>query len=723
MGKITFPNGDLHTLDDLGAWISGQTDETAVEIQSGVYYGTLHLEGLECPSLLLSAPEGAVFTGCREFSANFAPCGSGLLAANIGTGLRPERLFIDGEIKILARYPKYDPAAPLGGITDYADICRRIREEKDLAGAYLHALHEHEWGSNDYRITGRRGDEPALEWVGNNNRGCAFKKDCVYIENLPSLLTDADEWYYDRKKGILYVSQEALSPGRHDIGIPDRLCLLSLHDCMNTQITVQGIYFTDTDRSTFKSPWERYLRSDWAFNRASTIAISGSSDIRLTDCRFENLGSNALGIFGECKGISVDSCDFRDCLTNGILILGDPDSTYCTSSWEGSRHRTQMESPEQTGPSSEHYPRDIHIAGCHFYNLGTEDKQSAGVCISLALRVTVDRCTLHHLPRAAINICENAFGGHTVSNCDLFDCVRETGDHGPFNSWGRDRFWTLRDADDRTGKFGLQKKPYVLADMLEPNTLRHNRVVGSRGFGIDLDDGSSNYTIEDNLCIGVGIKLREGFYRTVRNNVLIGAPLDLHATFAGNDDVITQNIVCNPVPVRPILLNRGCTTRVEENIFLNASAKIRKQKLLRGRNNAWDTAEAQSLLGRLDRYPGFVPFSLEFGCPGAPQPNFDKLPLQTTDRPRQIRNRFGKFSAVDEQIRSYTGAPGTDGLYVVRVGLFSPLRRYGVRPGDILLEVDGAPVRGTDFTFSNLPGRGHRITAFRKNQTIALKRR
>ena len=722
MAKITFPNDNLHTLDELSAWLHRQTDEAVVEIQAGTYYGTLQLEGLECPSLLLSAPEGAVFTGCREFSADFMPCGGGKLAAHIGTGLCPERLKIDDHMKILARYPKYNRDALLGGVTDYADLCRRIQDDKELSGAYLHGLHEHEWGSNDYFITGRDEKGPILEWVGNNNRGSGFKKDCVYIENLPSLLTEPDEWYYDRDAGTLYVTEEALTPGEHRIGILDRICLLSIQNCMRTQITVQGICFTDTDRSTFKSPWERYLRSDWAFNHGSTVDIRGSANIRLQDCRFENLGSNGIGIFGQCKDISIDSCDFRSCLTNGILILGDPDATYCTSAWEGEHHITQMEAPGQTGPASENYPRGIAITSCYFYNLGMEDKQSAGVCISLALRVTVDRCTLHHLPRAGVNICENAFGGHTVSNCDLFDCVRETGDHGPFNSWGRDRFWTLRDADDRTGKFGLEKKPYVLADMLEPNVIRHNRVVGNRGFGIDLDDGSSNYLIENNLCIGVGIKLREGFYRTVRNNVLIGAPLDLHATFAGNDDVIAHNIVCNKVPLRPILLNRGYTTRVEHNIFLNAAPKAKRQKLLHGRENTFDTADAHTLLDHLGEHPGFTPFPLEFGKPGAAQPKLTQIALQTSGSSRHIRNRFGKFSTVDEQIRSYTGAPGTSGLYVLHVGLFSPLRRYGVQPEDILLALDGEQIKGADFDFTRLSGRGHQLTLFRKNQTCILNR-
>lgn len=718
MAKITFPNENIQTLEALGAWICTQTEETDVEILSGVYYGTLKLKGLQCPSLTLHAPTGAVFTGCREIGAVFAPHG-GKLAAPIGAGLKPERLRIDGEMKILARYPKYDPTALLGGVTDYADICRRIRDEKELGGAYLRSLHKHEWGSNDYRVTGRDGNEPALEWIGNNNRGSDFKRDCVYIENLPSLLTEPNEWYYDGTEGVLYVTADALSSGEHRVGIFDRMCLLSIRDCLKTNITVQGIRFADTDRNIFKSKWERYLRSDWAFNHGSTVEIRRCGGVCLQDCLFENLGSNGVGIFGMCNGISVDNCDFRDCLTNGVLILGDPDSTYCTSAWEGERHLESMEQPDRTGVASENYPQDIQISNCAFYNLGTEDKQSAGVCISLALRVTVDRCTLHHLPRAAVNICENAFGGHTISNCDLFDCVRETGDHGPFNSWGRDRFWTVSNASDHTGKNGLKKKPYALADMLEPNAIRHNRVVGSRGFGIDLDDGSSNYQIEDNLCIGVGIKLREGFYRTVRNNLLLNAPLDLHATYAGNDDVLTDNIVCNRTPLRPILLNRGYTTRVEHNYFLNAEPKAQKQKLLRGRENTFSAVDATALFDHLNDYPGFTPFPLEFGKPGAPQPDLSCLTLQTAAE--QIQNHYGRFSAVDEQIRSFTAAPGTNGIYVQRVGLFSPLKKYGVRPEDILLELDGEPIPGPDFDFGKFKT-GRTLTVFRGTQTVTLQR-
>ena len=33
---------------------------------------------------------------------------------------------------------------------------------------------------------------------------------------------------------------------------------------------------------------------------------------------------------------------------------------------------------------------------------------------------------------------------------DVFDTVKETGDHGSFNSWGRDRYRWLNDVDANT---------------------------------------------------------------------------------------------------------------------------------------------------------------------------------------------------------------------------------------------------------------------------------
>jgi hypothetical protein len=83
-------------------------------------------------------------------------------------------------------------------------------------------------------------------------------------------------------------------------------------------------------------------------------------------------------------------------------------------------------------------------------------------------------------------------------------------------------------------------------DSWQPTIIRNNCFSGSfkrHSWGIDLDDGSSNYQICNNLTIGCSIKLREGYYRLVENNIFIGPfPLARHCCYKENEDIIRRNI-------------------------------------------------------------------------------------------------------------------------------------------------------------------------------------
>ena len=65
----------------------------------------------------------------------------------------------------------------------------------------------------------------------------------------------------------------------------------------------------------------------------------------------------------------------------------------------------------------------------------------------MAQGITVRHCSIYDVPRAGINIGDGCWGGHVIEFCDIFDTVKETGDHGSFNSWGRDRYWGLSGLD------------------------------------------------------------------------------------------------------------------------------------------------------------------------------------------------------------------------------------------------------------------------------------
>jgi len=78
--------------------------------------------------------------------------------------------------------------------------------------------------------------------------------------------------------------------------------------------------------------------------------------------------------------------------------------------------------------------------------------------------------------------------------------------------------------------------------VVKPITLRFNRWRCDHGWDVDLDDGSSNYDIHDNLFLHGGLKLREGYHRVVSNNIAVDNSLHPHVWFSNSGDRVTGNI-------------------------------------------------------------------------------------------------------------------------------------------------------------------------------------
>lgn len=83
----------------------------------------------------------------------------------------------------------------------------------------------------------------------------------------------------------------------------------------------------------------------------------------------------------------------------------------------------------------------------------------------------------------------------------------------------------------------------ILLDAQKTVIIRNNRFRCDHGWDIDLDDGSSNFHIYDNLCLNGGIKLREGFFRKVENNIMINNSFHPHVWFNNSGDEFNHNIV------------------------------------------------------------------------------------------------------------------------------------------------------------------------------------
>ena len=106
-----------------------------------------------------------------------------------------------------------------------------------------------------------------------------------------------------------------------------------------------------------------------------------------------------------------------------------------------------MSSISRPAPSRTIIRKNALVEDCLIYRTGRVEKQTAPIEIDMAHRITVRHVSAYDVPRAGINIGDGCWGGHHIDFCDIFDTVMETGDHGSFNSWGRDRWWETKGID------------------------------------------------------------------------------------------------------------------------------------------------------------------------------------------------------------------------------------------------------------------------------------
>lgn len=657
---------------------------------------------------------GSTVKGSFKISDKWQLYKKNIWAVNIKKGLDIQAVFVDEMPYIMARYPNYKADGILNGYAKESISSSRVKKWNNPATGYVRALHNHDWGGNSYKIVGKTEQgELELNWVGDNNRGGDYHKDKIMVENIFEELDSPKEWFYDKDSGVLYViPQSGVDLNACDVECAIISDLIKIEDSQD--ITIKNLNFSNTNRTMFNSTYEKITRSDWAVVRRGAIFLQNTENIKITDSSFFNIGGNCIFISGKNNNTNIENCEFKNCGASGIAIFGEQTACRDLSTWEN--HKTEIIDMAE-GALNDKFPKNINILNSYFYNLGIFEKQSAAVTVSVASEVCVKGCTIHKLPRSGINVCDGCFGGHLFEDNDIFDAVRETGDHGPFNSWGRDRYWSLK-TFNTLGKFGEIKKSVALLDAVKPIVINHNRIVGSSGFGIDLDDGSSNYKITNNLCLGVGIKLREGFFRTVDNNLLINSPLDLHCTFSGNDDVIKNNVVVSKSPLNIVFLNKGFTTKMIGNLFVNSGTKIFKNEIFKyGKDNKTVYLD-DNLIKSMD-FEGvdFKKFSMDFGRADKPKPT---ISLGESHNAQDKLKIYGAIlKSITESERTVAGISNYYGLFVEKIGL-GRLLFCGIKPGDVILEIDGIAIKDKN-AMLNFKGKFKNILVSRSQQNLTLK--
>jgi hypothetical protein len=508
------------------------------------------------PVLYRAAREGeAVLSGGQPLKLQWTPFREGILRATTPEGLQMDQLFIDGRRQWMARYPNREDRPGLNvfdcwrldeqarpGPAEDALAPGRIARWKDPAGGYVHAMHSALWGDMHWRITGRAADgKLAMEGGWQNNRPSGMHPVYRFVENIFEELDAPGEWFHDAATRTLYFKPPAgidLERARVEVVRLKHLVEFqgdAAHPIRH--IELRGFVFRHAAR-TFMENREPLLRSDWTTYRGGAILLKGTEDCAVRDATFDQVGGNTIFVDGYNRRFTARGLLIRDSGANGIAFVGNPAAVRSPIFRYGPQNYASLD--RTPGPIGEDFPADCLVEDCLITRTGRDEKQTAPVQISMALGITVRHCSIYEVPRAGINISEGTWGGHVVEHCDVFDTVLETGDHGSFNSWGRDRFWhpDVHAVDRQVAADpGL---PFL--DVIRPIVLRNNRWRCDHGWDVDLDDGSSRYEISSNLFLNGGLKLREGFQRHVWNNITVNNTLHPHVWFERSQDRVTGNI-------------------------------------------------------------------------------------------------------------------------------------------------------------------------------------
>ncbi|MBS1751367.1 MAG: PDZ domain-containing protein [Bacteroidetes bacterium] len=574
-GTIEDPFNSLQIAIDNAAQQSGQ--QVFIYLRGGTYYltSTIIVTATDfSPASLTIKPyrqEKVIISAGRRLQLTWGPYRNGIYKAKVPKGISFERLYINDTLQVLARYPNYDSAARVfHGTAADAISPERVKHWKNPEGGYVQALHAHEWGGFHYRINGADSQgNLQLEGGWQNNRPNKMHATYRFVENIFEELDTTGEWYLDKNNGILYYYPALSDRLKHSVievsNLKNSIELRGTSKSPLKNIKIEGFHFAHNER-TFMDTKEPLLRSDWTIYRGGTLLLDGTEACKISDCIFEGIGGNAIMLSNYNKRDTISGCHIYNTGANAICFIGST-SAVRSPSFKYDQYISFDKMDKMPGPRTGDFPVNCIATDNLLHDLGEIEKQSTGVEIEIASSITVSHNSIYNTPRAGINIGDGCFGGHIIEYNDVFNTVRETGDHGSFNAWGRDRYW----APDRKYMDSLVKAyPWLITiDARKQTIIRNNRFRCDHGWDIDLDDGSSNYYIYNNLCLNGGIKLREGFYRRVENNIIINNSFHPHVWFNKSGDVFRKNIVMKKyAPIQIVEWGK----QVDYNLFPDKSA-------------------------------------------------------------------------------------------------------------------------------------------------------
>ena len=723
------------------------TKKVVIYLRGGTYYlsQTIVLDQKnmlpEALEIVAFGSEKVTISAGRQLLLHWQSYKNGIFKAVVPTNIFFERLYVNGQLQVLARYPNYNERSRVfHGTASDAIFPERVMQWANPIGGYVHALHEGEWGGFHYRISGvTQNGTLQLDGGWQNNRPAPMHKQYRFVENIFEELDTVGEWWFDKNQHeVYYYPPKGLQFSNALIEVSNLKNSIELHGTAAQplkNIKLQNLQFAHNERS-FMFTQEPLLRSDWTIYRGAALLLDGTENCKVDNCNFSSIGGNAIMLSNYNRFDTISNNLIEYIGANAVCLVGDPKAVRSPLfSYES--FQTYQALDKQAGPLNNNYPQQCLVSNNLMHHLGEIEKQATGVEIEMSSRISVINNSIYNTPRAGINIGDGCWGGHEIAYNDVFKTVLETGDHGAFNSWGRDRYWS---ADRAYMDSLVQVHPeLVLLDAIQQTSIHDNRFRCDHGWDIDLDDGSSNYAIYNNICLNGGLKLREGFYRIVTNNVLINNSFHPHVWFKKSFDVFAHNIVGKKYfPIQ--ITDWG--NKIDSNFFPD------KTSLQEAQQNGTD---ANSVAGDITcTNPSKANYTVASSSPalqvgfhnfpmnkfGVQTPRLKKLALQapvptfishTNKLNGSIAISFmgGLIKSVETMgERSAYGLPSANGVIVINAGKNSLLSQSGLKEKDVIVIANNQLVTNAqvleDIYQSAIWKDKIEITVYRNQQRVPL---
>ena len=754
------PLETLAAARDAARSLAGKETVT-VHVADGVYYlpETLVFTSADSgtedhPVLYVAENEGgAVISGGTQLSLTWTPYRDGVFQAATPAGITIDQLFVDGTCQRMARYPNYDAAKSTAAYQGYAaDAFSKERAAgwDDPTGGYIHAMHRSRWGGYHYRITGKKPDgEVEYEGGWQNNRQMGMHRDYRMVENVFEELDAPGEWFHNAKTHTLYYKPEPdVDLAKATVEVVRLRHLVEFRGTESSPvrfITLQGFVVRHAAR-TFMDTKEPLLRSDWAIYRGGAFMLTGTENVSILDTEFDQVGGNAIFVNSHNRRTTVKGCHIHDVGASGVCFVGDPDAVR--DPLFEYRQKNDLTAIDRTpGPKTNSYPAQGTVEDCLIHGIGRVERQPAGVQIAMAMEITVRDTSIYDCARAGINIGDGCWGGHLIERCDVFDTVLETHDHGSFNSWGRDRYWS---SDRSASQVEVDADPNIpFLDAIKTTVIRDSRWRCDHGWDIDLDDGSSNYEIYNNLLLNGGLKFREGFRRRAWNNIAVNNSFHPHVWYANSGDEFYSNVVMSDVKGIRAPTKTATGKHIDKNLFFVTDPKQKDKYAEQG----WDL---NSIVGDpLFLDPAGGDFQVEEGSPalrlgfknfpmdqfGVKKPSLKAIAKTPVIPALDTGNEDGVSPAAPtaaraifwlgaklhdlegEEFSAYGTRKEDGGIALVEVPKTSEAARCGFRENDLVQKLNDRQVTNTVELFKTLAELGEarlKVSIVRNQQAVVI---